>query len=240
MKNPVAVTVWMQSICTFTTIKQYAGGKLRTHWHAMRGSAAAAAAAAAAADAAVRGAGRLAAGPDTWRPAKRHRQTPHCITSHIFVPSYLTLHPPWPAHVCCTSAPSHCGPATAQQCCQRCTPCCPMLGTAYRTTAGVFQWPYQTAGKKDREDHAVTLVGWGLQADINGTLIPYWLVRILVVLLTHEPTLLQVHSQLAVAQPTHCQCSACGVAGMAVHVQHRTVKRDFCAVQIKNSWSTYW
>ena len=35
-------------------------------------------------------------------------------------------------------------------------------------------WPYAT--KKDKENHAVTLVGWGQEKLKNGTIMPYWVV----------------------------------------------------------------
>ena len=38
----------------------------------------------------------------------------------------------------------------------------------------MFSWPYAT--KNDREDHAVTLVGWGTETLKSGVKQPFWIV----------------------------------------------------------------
>ena len=45
---------------------------------------------------------------------------------------------------------------------------------ALHVLAGVIAYNYTTA--KDREDHAVVLVGWGTQKD-NGVSRPYWIIK---------------------------------------------------------------
>jgi len=42
--------------------------------------------------------------------------------------------------------------------------------------AGVFMWPWAKYPGKDAENHAVTLVGWGIEVLKNGTRLPYWTV----------------------------------------------------------------
>jgi len=42
--------------------------------------------------------------------------------------------------------------------------------------AGVFEWPWDKYTGRDSEDHAVTLIGWGIEPLKNGTRLPYWTV----------------------------------------------------------------